>query len=96
MINNIFTQPETYRKTRLPVDQASTLIPAAYTNQEFFNLEKEMVYANGWVAAGCLPQVSHPGDILVTEVAGRSILIVRIKLANWELFIMYAVIAVLN
>ena len=79
MIKNIFTEPETYRKTRLPVDQASTLIPAAYTNQEFFNLEKEMVYANGWVAAGCLHQVSHPGDILVTEVAGRSILIIRDK-----------------
>ena len=43
MRTNIFLQPETYRKTRLPVDQASTLIPAAYTNQEFFNLEKEMV-----------------------------------------------------
>jgi choline monooxygenase len=79
MRTNIFLQPETYSKTRLPVDQASTLIPAAYTNQEFFNLEKEMVYANGWVAAGCLHQVSHPGDILVTEVAGRSILIIRDK-----------------
>ena len=74
-----FTQPETYRLSRLPVDQASTLIPDAYTAPEFFALEQEKVFANGWVAVGCLPQVRNPGDILVTEVAGRSILIVRDK-----------------
>ena len=86
MKNNIFTQAETYSKNRLPVDQASTLIPAAYTNSEFFNLEKEMVFANSWVAVGCLPQVSNAGDILVTEVAGRSILIVREKTGNLGAF----------
>ncbi|MEC8981470.1 MAG: aromatic ring-hydroxylating dioxygenase subunit alpha [SAR324 cluster bacterium] len=86
MKNNIFTQAETYSKNRLPVDQASTLIPAAYTNSEFFNLEKEMVFANAWVAVGCLPQVSNAGDILVTEVAGRSILIVREKTGNLGAF----------
>ena len=72
-----FTQPDTYWMSRLPVDQASTLIPDAYTAQEFFALEQEKVFAKGWVAVGCLPQVSKPGDILVTEVAGRSILVVR-------------------
>ena len=79
MQSNIFTQAETYSQSRLPVDQASTLIPAAYTTPEFFALEQEKVFSNGWVAAGCLPQVSNPGDILVTEVAGRSILIIRDK-----------------
>jgi len=86
MKKNIFTQAETYSKNRLPVDQASTLIPAAYTNSEFFNLEKEMVFANAWVAVGCLPQVGNAGDILVTEVAGRSILIVRDKTGNLGAF----------
>ncbi|MBL4825785.1 MAG: aromatic ring-hydroxylating dioxygenase subunit alpha, partial [SAR324 cluster bacterium] len=42
-----FTQPETYRLSRLPVDQASTLIPDAYTAPEFFALEQEKVFANG-------------------------------------------------
>ena len=79
MQSNIFTQEETYSQSRLPVDQASTLIPAAYTTPEFFALEQEKVFSNGWVAVGCLPQVSNPGDILVTEVAGRSILIIRDK-----------------
>ena len=74
-----FTQPDTYQHIRLPVDQASTLIPDAYTSDNFFTLEQEKIFSNSWVAVGCLPQVSKQGDILVTEVAGRSILIVRNK-----------------
>ena len=74
-----FTQPDTYRLSRLPVDQASTLIPDAYTAAAFFALEQEKVFANGWVAVGCVSQVRNPGDILVTEVAGRSLLLVRDK-----------------
>jgi len=74
-----FTQPDTYRQSRLPVDQASTLIPDAYTANEFFALEQEKIFASSWVAVGCLPQISKQGDILVTEVAGRSILVIRSK-----------------
>ena len=74
-----FTQLDTYQQIRLPVDQASTLIPDAYTSDDFFALEQEKIFSNSWVAVGCLPQVSKQGDILVTEVAGRSILVVRNK-----------------
>ena len=74
-----FTQPDTYRQIRLPVNQASTLIPDAYTSDDFFALEQENIFLNSWVAVGCLPQVSKQGDILVTEVAGRSILVIRSK-----------------
>ena len=74
-----FTQSDTYKQSRLPVDQASTLIPDAYTADDFFALEQEKIFANSWVVVGCLPQVSKQGDILVTEVAGRSILVVRSK-----------------
>jgi choline monooxygenase len=48
MQSNIFTQAETYSQSRLPVDQASTLIPAAYTTPEFFAIEQEKVFSNGW------------------------------------------------
>ena len=74
-----FTQPDTYRQIRLPVDKASTLIPDAYTSDDFFTLEQEIIFSKCWVAVGCLPQVSEEGDILVTEVAGRSHLVVRNK-----------------
>ena len=76
---NAYTQPETYSLSRLPVNQASTLIPDAYTAADFFALEQEKIFATAWVAVGCLQQVQNPGDILVTEVAGRSILVIRDK-----------------
>ena len=76
---HVYTQPETYGLSRLPVDQASTLIPDAYTADDFFALEQEKIFATAWVAVGCLQQVQNPGDILVTEVAGRSILVMRDK-----------------
>ena len=72
-----YTKMETYRQIRLPIDQASTLIPDAYTSDNFFALEQEKIFSNSWVAVGCLPKVRNKGDILVTEVAGRSILVVR-------------------
>ena len=81
-----FTQPDTYRQTRLPVDLASTLIPDAYTSDDFFALEQEKIFSNSWVAVGCLPQVSKQGDVLVTEVAGRSILVIRSKEDKLEAF----------
>ena len=77
--SHVYTQPETYGLSRLPVDQASTLIPDAYTAADFFALEQEKIFATAWVAVGCLQQVQNPGDILVTEVAGRSILVMRDK-----------------
>ena len=76
---HVYTQPETYGLSRLPVDQASTLIPDAYTAADFFALEQEKIFATSWVAVGCLQQVKNPGDILVTVVAGRSILVMRDK-----------------
>jgi len=76
---NVYTQPETYSLSRLPVDQASTLIPDAYTAADFFALEQEKIFATAWVTVGCLQQVQNPGDILVSEVAGRSILVMRDK-----------------
>ena len=74
-----YTKMDTYRQIRLPIDKASTLIPDAYTSDNFFALEQEKIFSNSWVAVGCLPKVRKQGDILVTEVAGRSILVVRGK-----------------
>ena len=44
-----FTQEETYRASRLPVDRASTLIPDAYTSPEFHALELDRIFGTSWV-----------------------------------------------
>src|SRR3954452_12264866 len=72
-----FTREETYAATRRPVSLAATLVPDAYTSREFFALERDRVFASSWVAVGCSAQLREPGDVLVAEVAGRSVFVVR-------------------
>jgi choline monooxygenase len=72
-----FTREETYAATRRPVALAQTLLPAAYTSEAFFAVERERVFGAGWVAVGCAAALREPGDVLVAEVAGRSIFVVR-------------------
>jgi len=74
-----FTSEETYAATRRPVSLAATLLPDAYTSEEFFGLERERVFGSGWVAAGPSARLREAGDVLVAEVAGRSIFVVRRK-----------------
>jgi choline monooxygenase len=72
-----FTQEETYTGTRRPVEFAETLTPEAYTSEAFFAVERERVFASGWVAAGPSAAVRDPGELLVADIAGRSVIVVR-------------------
>jgi choline monooxygenase len=72
-----FTREDTYAATRRPVALAETLTPEAYTSERFFALERERVFASSWVAVGCAAELRAPGDVLVAEVAGRSVIVVR-------------------
>lgn len=72
-----FTDEETYRLTRLPVDHASTLVPDAYTSPDFFAIERERVFGTSWVAVGVTEEVAEPGQVILAEVAGRSLIITR-------------------
>jgi choline monooxygenase len=72
-----FLREETYAETRLPVSLATTLIPDAYTSPEFFELERERVFGTSWLAVGCTSELAGPGDFLVADVAGRSVIVTR-------------------
>src|SRR6266566_4592921 len=72
-----FLSEETYRLSRLPVSLATTLIPDAYTSPDFYELERERIFATSWVAAGCTSELAEPGDALVVEVGGSSVIVVR-------------------
>ncbi|MBB4931262.1 choline monooxygenase [Lipingzhangella halophila] len=73
----VFTDERTYRSSRVPVDFATTLIPAAYTSQEFFDIERERVFATSWIAVGTTCQVETPGQVILADVAGRSLIVTR-------------------
>jgi len=72
-----FSDPSTYAATRLPVNQASTLIPDAYTSEEFHALERERVFARSWVPVAVVDEVAEPGDFVICDVAGRSLILCR-------------------
>ena len=81
-----YRDPQTYASTRLPVGEATTLIPSAYRCQDFFELETEQVWRRGWVCVGYACQVSSPGEVLVAEVHDLSVLIVRSKQGDLNAF----------
>jgi choline monooxygenase len=81
-----FTREETYAATRRPVTLAQTLISEAYTSEAFHAIELERVFAAGWVAVGSTAQVREPGDALVVDVAGRSIIVVRNRRGDLRAF----------
>jgi phenylpropionate dioxygenase-like ring-hydroxylating dioxygenase large terminal subunit len=72
-----FLREETYRATRLPVDQASTLIPDAYTSPEFYALELDRIFARSWVPVCVADEIAEPGSYVVVEVSGRSLIVCR-------------------
>lgn len=72
-----YSDEQTYRRTRLPVSSASTLIPEAYTDGDFFTLERERVFGTTWLAAAVSDDLATPGDVVATEVADQPIFITR-------------------
>ena len=72
-----YLREATYAGTRAEVESATTLIPDAYRDSEFFEMERRQVFARNWVAAGPASRVRNPGDTMLAEVAGQSLLIVR-------------------
>ncbi|MDX1689989.1 MAG: aromatic ring-hydroxylating dioxygenase subunit alpha [Acidimicrobiia bacterium] len=72
-----FFDEQTYRATRLPVELASTLLPAAYHDAAYHAAERDRLWATSWVAVGFLEEVDAPGRAIVRRVAGRSIVVTR-------------------
>ena len=81
-----YTREETYAPTRAPVDLAVTLLPDAYTSQEFFDIEREKVFATSWISVGCISRVEKPGQTIVSKVAGRSVIVTRNKAGELRAF----------
>ena len=70
-----YLQEETYKNTRQPTERALSLIPDAYTDNDFFALEQKQVFGRNWVCVGPVARVMNGGDIMVAEVGGQSIII---------------------
>ena len=84
--NSIYLQKKTYKKTRLPTEKAVSLIPDAYTEKEFFELENKQIFRRYWVCAGVVSSVQNAGDLMVAEIGGQSVIICRDEFGKLQAF----------
>ncbi|QEH36370.1 Benzene 1,2-dioxygenase subunit alpha [Aquisphaera giovannonii] len=63
-------------RASLPAD-ALSLPGWYYTDSEHFRREMDRFFAGGWVHAGRAEEIPTPGDFVLREVAGESLILVR-------------------
>lgn len=61
----------------LPVDAAVMLPPSIYTEPEFFEFEKDAIFAKEWLCVGRKEWIPNPGDYFTSMHMGEPIVIVR-------------------
>jgi phenylpropionate dioxygenase-like ring-hydroxylating dioxygenase large terminal subunit len=60
-----------------PLARAETIPSAWYTDPAFHALDRAAVFATTWQHVADVRQLAHPGDHVVSEVAGEPIILVR-------------------
>jgi choline monooxygenase len=60
-----------------PVETATGLPRAAYTDPAFLELERDLVFDPSWVFVGAAESIPNPGDLMPMDLIGRPIVIVR-------------------
>jgi glycine betaine catabolism A len=53
-----------------------------YFSEDIFNREKERIFFREWICAGREEQLAEPGDYLVLDVLGESVLVVRTRVGT--------------
>jgi Rieske 2Fe-2S family protein len=63
-------------RTCLPLEQATMLPAAAYTDYAVLEWERANFFRGGWICAGHVEQVSERGHYLTVDVGGENVLVV--------------------
>jgi phenylpropionate dioxygenase-like ring-hydroxylating dioxygenase large terminal subunit len=61
------------------LDAAETLPPVCYTDQSFYEFEKEALFNHEWLCVGRVEQVKEPGDYFTTQIIGEPIVVARAR-----------------
>ncbi|MGH8047702.1 MAG: aromatic ring-hydroxylating oxygenase subunit alpha [Chthoniobacterales bacterium] len=67
------------RTAALPLEQATTLPPEAYTSATFYKWELEHVFQPEWLCVAHISQLPEPGDFLTLDLLGEPLLIMHGK-----------------
>jgi phenylpropionate dioxygenase-like ring-hydroxylating dioxygenase large terminal subunit len=68
---------EIQRLARLPLSQAITLPPQAFTSQEYFDWEIANLFQNDWMPVAHVSQIPQPGDFLNLDLLGEPLSVVH-------------------
>jgi phenylpropionate dioxygenase-like ring-hydroxylating dioxygenase large terminal subunit len=60
-----------------PLETALTPPPEIYTSDEFWNWEREAVFAREWNCVGREDEIPNPGDFFTVDVAGEPVIVTR-------------------
>lgn len=61
----------------LPTEATSGLPARAYVDPAFFELERQTLFRNGWIAAAFEQDIPQPGDVYPVTIAGWELVFVR-------------------
>jgi phenylpropionate dioxygenase-like ring-hydroxylating dioxygenase large terminal subunit len=70
---------ESFSSSILTFDQAESLPPACYVDQEFYEFEKEALFFKEWLCVGRESWVKEPGDYFTATHVGEPLVITRTK-----------------
>lgn len=70
---------ESFEPSTRDVNEACLLPPVIYTSDEFYEFEREAIFARDWLCVGRADQVPEPGDYYAITVADEPLLVVRDK-----------------
>ncbi|RMH73936.1 MAG: aromatic ring-hydroxylating dioxygenase subunit alpha [Gemmatimonadetes bacterium] len=62
-----------------PLDESETIPSSWYTHPALHTLDQEWIFARTWQGIGHVNKIPKPGDYLLADVAGNSILVMRDK-----------------
>lgn len=81
MSTNILTDAffEGFNSSLGDVTEAETLPPACYTDEEFFEFEKDALFNREWLCVGREDWVKSPGDYFTTTHIGEPLIISRTR-----------------
>lgn len=68
---------ENIARLRQPIEQSRGLPTAAYTSQEFFDLEQRELFPKTWMSVCFVEDVAEPGDAIPVTAAGVPIIVLR-------------------
>ncbi len=69
------------------IRRARTLAAKCFSDDAFFEIERERVFRNGWVCAGVTDELPNPGSWVARTVGGTPVLLVRDKNGDLRAFL---------